>query len=124
MSNGDHHLLVWNAHGLNSRVRRNVVRSIVEQQRASIVCLQETKIKNFSVSLNIEITCFDFDYVSLPASGMAGGAVISWRRDLWSDSQPSVHRFSCTLRLTPLCGSSEPWWVTTVYGPSGQDDHA
>lgn len=71
-------MLIWNARGLNSRARHNVVRSIVQQQRASIVCLQESKIENFSVSLNTEITGFDFDYISLPASGVAGGATISW----------------------------------------------
>jgi len=36
------HLLVWNARGLNSRARRSVVRCIVAQQRASIVCVQES----------------------------------------------------------------------------------
>ena len=71
------HLLVRNARGLNSRARRNVVRDIVAQQRASIVCLQESKVENFSVSMNHEITGIDFNYISLPASGVAGGAVVS-----------------------------------------------
>ena len=72
------HLLIRNARGLNSRARRNVVRDIVAQQRASIVCLQESKVENFSVSMNHEITGIDFNYyISLPASGVAGGAVVS-----------------------------------------------
>jgi len=50
----DNHILFWNARGLNSRARRSVVRNIVQQQQASIVCLQESKIANFSVSLNID----------------------------------------------------------------------
>ena len=45
------HLLVWNARGLNSRARRSVVRDIVVQQRASVVCLQESKVENFSVTI-------------------------------------------------------------------------
>jgi exonuclease III len=55
----DNHILVWNARGLNSRARRSVVRDIVEQQRASIVCLQETKLESLPNSINIELTGFD-----------------------------------------------------------------
>jgi exonuclease III len=58
-------LLVWNARGLNSRARRSAVRSIVEQQRASIVCLQESKIENFSVSMNCDVSGIDFDFQGL-----------------------------------------------------------
>jgi hypothetical protein len=89
----DNHLLCWNVHGLNSRARRNVIRTVVTQQRASVVCVQESKIENFYVSMNLEITGFDFDYISLPAIGIAGGAVTSWRRDIWAASNQSMHRF-------------------------------
>ena len=79
------HLLVWNARGLNSRARRSVVRDTVAQQRASIVCVQESKVANFGETLCHEITGIDFDYVYLPATGVAGGAVVYWRRDPWRD---------------------------------------
>lgn len=112
------HLLVWNARGLNSRARRSAVRDIVEQQRASLVCLQETKVQLLSVSMNCDITGIDFDYACLPADGMAGGALVAWRRDLWDASVASIRRFSITLRVTPLQGLCDPWWLTNVYGPT------
>jgi exonuclease III len=84
------HLLVWNAHGLNSRARRSVVRDIVEQQRILVLCLQETKIENLTVAMNIDISGIDFDYAFLPSVGAAGGAAVAWRRDLWDASPPSV----------------------------------
>jgi exonuclease III len=37
------HILVWNARGLNSRARRTAVRDVAEQQRASIICLQQRR---------------------------------------------------------------------------------
>lgn len=77
------HLLVSNARGLNSHARRSVVRDIVEQHRASIVCLQETKLQHLSVSMNTDLTGFDYDFVYLPATGVAGGACVTWRRNLW-----------------------------------------
>lgn len=115
------HVLCWNARGLNSC---NVVRNVVTQQRASVVCVQETKIENFSITMNTDITGFGFDYLSLPADGIAGGATISWRRDLWAASMPSVRRFSITLRLSPLNGPGEPWWLTNVYGPTANGERA
>jgi exonuclease III len=35
---------IWNVHGLNGRARCAVVTDSVSQERASIVCLQETKL--------------------------------------------------------------------------------
>ena len=104
------HLLVWNARGLNNRARRNVVRDVAEQQRASIVCLQETKVANLSASMNADLTGAGFDFACLPAIGVAGGAVTSWRRDLWSVSSSCVRRFSVTVKLSPADGHAEPWW--------------
>ena len=112
------HLLVWNARGLNNRACRNVVRDVAKQQRASIVCLQETKVANLSASMNAELTGASFDFACLPAIGVAGGAVTSWRRDLWSVSSSCVRRFSVTVKLSPADGHAEPWWLTNVYGPA------
>jgi exonuclease III len=81
------HILISNARGLNSRVRRSAVRDIVEQHRVSVVCLQETKVEQLTVSMNTDITgLIDFDYVCLPADGVAGGVLVAWRRDLWAAS--------------------------------------
>lgn len=58
-------LLIWNAGGLNSRARRSVVRNLDAQEHASVICLQETKVADGTVSMAqqdlISITC-----VSLP----------------------------------------------------------
>jgi len=116
------HILGWNASGLNSRARRSAVRDIVEQQRISVVCLQESKVERLSVSMNIDITGIDFDYVCLPAIGIACGALVAWRRDLWGASPATIRRFSITMRLTPLNGLGEPWWLTNVYGSTNHGE--
>ena len=77
-----------------------------------------SKIELFTVTMNTDVSSCDFDYVSLPAVGIAGGAVLSWRRDLWAASSPTTRRFSVTIRLTPLNGPGDPWWLTNVYGPT------
>jgi hypothetical protein len=65
------HLIIWNAQGMNSRACRNVVRDIVQQQRASIVCLQESNVTEYTVTMNSDIIGSDFDYACLPASEWA-----------------------------------------------------
>jgi exonuclease III len=118
------HILIWNARGLNSRARRSVVKDIVAQQRSSIVWLQESKVATFSVSMNIDVTGIDFDSISLPAIGIAGGAVVAWRHDMWNASLPCVRRFSVTVKLAALDGIGVPWWLTNVYGPTARADKA
>jgi exonuclease III len=114
--------MIWNARDLNCRVRRSVVRDIVEQQRISVVCLQESKLETLPVTINFEITGIDFDYAYLPAVGVAEGAFVAWRRDLWEASPPCIRRFSVSVCLTPLNGLGEPWWLTNVYGPTVSAD--
>jgi len=72
--------------------------------------------------LNNETVGQGFDYSFLPATGVAGGAVVAWRRDLWDASDIGVRRFSVTIRLKPLHSMGEPWWLTTVYGPANRED--
>lgn len=116
------HVLIWNARGLNSRARRSAVRDIVEQHRISIVCLQETKLEQVSVPMNIDIAGIDFDYVFLPAIGVSGGVLVAWRHDLWTASPASIRRFSISLCFSPVDGAAMPWWLTNVYSPTRDDE--
>lgn len=108
------HILIWNARGLNSRARRSAVRDLVEQHRASIVCLQETKVEHLSTAMNIDTTGIDYDHAYIPATGVAGGVLIAWRRDLWASSPAIVRHHSLSVCLTPLNGPGSPWWLTAV----------
>ena len=75
---------VWNVRGLNGRARRNVVREFLVQERATLVCIQETKISVMCNSIANETlgTAFDYDYV--PAIGVSGGILLGWNTDTTS----------------------------------------
>ena len=68
---------VWNVRGLNGRARRNVVRDLVTQERATLVCLQETKLSVICNSLAYEILGSMFDYDYLPSANVAGGVLFA-----------------------------------------------
>jgi hypothetical protein len=63
---------VWNVRGLNGCACRNVVRDLVSQERATLVCLQETKLSNVCNSLANETLGGWFDYDFLPSVTVAG----------------------------------------------------
>jgi hypothetical protein len=53
--------LIWNVRGLNDRVKRDSVKSLVVDIRPSVICLQETKLCSIS----------DFDVLSILGSGFS-----------------------------------------------------
>jgi len=114
--------LIWNPRGLNSWARRTAVRDIIVLEHVSVVCLQETKVAAFSVTMLNELLGPDFDYVFLPSVGVSGGVLIGWRRNRWRLSHQSLGTFSVTVRLTPVDRADVgECWLTSVYGPA---DHA
>jgi exonuclease III len=78
MAQKDVKILGWNPRGLNDKVRRDAVRDLVKDTRATIVCLQETKlgmvdaaIINYTLGPN-----FCANYAYTPAIGTRGGMTI------------------------------------------------
>lgn len=113
--------LVWNVQGLNARTRRNVIREFVIQEKASLVCIQETKLSDVCNSYALEILGQNFDYDFLPAMNVSGGILLGWDRERWTVSDVVRGRFSISAKVSAIGPSSVPWWITIVYGP--QLDH-
>jgi exonuclease III len=69
----------WNVSGLNGTVRRQVVRDLVADHRATIVCLQETKLQPVDDRIITETLGPHFvgAYAALPANGVRGGVIIA-----------------------------------------------
>ena len=72
-------IMVWNVRGLNAPARQNAVFQVVNQACPAIVCLQETKLHD--VSLSIERQGLGAKFVKffyLPTSGTRGGILVAW----------------------------------------------
>ena len=93
---------VWNVRGWNGRARCNVVREFLVQQRATVVCLLETKLSTFCNAMANETlgSMFDYDYV--PALNVSGGIFLGWHRDLWAVSDVVKGRFSLLAKLAGI----------------------
>jgi exonuclease III len=114
---GSENVLVWNVRGLNARLHKDALRSLVDTERTSIVCIQETKLHVIDDFLVMQLLGSGFDYACLPADGTRGGILIAWHASIWSVTAMSVHRFSVSVKMKPVSGREE-WWLTSVYGPA------
>ena len=102
-------ILSLNVRGLNSRARCDDTRLLVEDCRASIVCLQETKLDVVTNAFMLRLLGVQFtDFAYLPASDTRGGILIATRQGAASISDVHVGCFSLTVRVqTP--GDEDPW---------------
>lgn len=66
-------ILFWNVRGLNRKVRRDVVRTMVNSTCHDVVCLQETKKSSISHFMVMSLLGVDFDeFITLPVVGTRG----------------------------------------------------
>lgn len=114
-------ILCWNVRGLNSRARQDVVRTLVISCKVEVVCLQETNMNAISHGTILSMLGSDFtNWVELPAAGASGGVLIAWRHSLGPASSTRVDNHCVSVQFSP--GNSQPWWLTCVYGPQGDDN--
>ena len=63
----------------------------------------------------------DFSHwIDLPAAGASGGILVAWRQGLGPATTSRVDNYSVSLQFSPT--ALEPWWLTSVYGPQGDDN--
>jgi exonuclease III len=120
MDQGCVNILGWNHRGLNDKVRRDAVRDLVKDTRATIVCLQETKLAVVDDAI-ITYTLgpsFAAGYASLPSLGTRSGMIIACSDAHFSIS--NIHATTSTLSATIKSrGDGSEWSITCVYGPQG-----
>lgn len=103
--------------------RRQVVRDLVVRNRASIVCLQETKLDSVDKNLILELLgpLFTDAFCFLPADGTRGGIILAFNSDLFNiqSSSATANTVSATIAMRASVAS---WSVTAVYGPQGDTE--
>lgn len=116
-------ILCWNVRGLNDGAKRASVRNVISASGASIVCLQETKIENWTQSLLIDTVGPELarNCTVLPAIGTAGGILLA-TSDRYFHMQPLPPTdHSTSIKITML-EENVSWCLTGVYGPQEDQD--
>lgn len=77
-------LVSWNVRGLNTRDKRRVVKSIMGDWKADVICVQETKLERDLMGLVRQIKGGRWIKMAcLEASGTRGGIMMLWDSRIW-----------------------------------------
>src|ERR1043165_6505218 len=93
-------VLFWNIRGFGARGRRNQICDLLRSEHIDILCLQETKREDFSLSEFHRLGGSDFTWNWVAAVGSAGGILVGSRNDLFDVSLVEAHEIFLSLRLT------------------------
>ncbi|PNT70435.1 hypothetical protein BRADI_2g11746v3, partial [Brachypodium distachyon] len=109
-------ILCWNVQGLHNSACRQTICELATAAKASILCLQETKVSSFDPPLARETTgAVCSSWFSLPADGTRGGIAIFWNPDVVCITNLTLHRFSISATVM-LLRSGLAFVLSTVYG--------
>lgn len=77
-------ILSWNIRGLNGKIKRSMIRSLINQHTPQFFFIQETKIEVFNQRLINSFwknSCVE--WISSPSQGNSGGIISLWRTDFF-----------------------------------------
>lgn len=115
-------IVSWNVRGLNARARQDVVRTLVDDIRPTIIYLQETKLAVISQYIVYSILGRPFsEFAYLPTSNTRGGILVAGRQSDVSFSNVLLGCYSVTVFVEANSmaeGAQCKWWLTIVYGPN------
>lgn len=123
MSIKDCNIICWNVRGLNDGAKRASVRNQIISSGATIVCLQETKIANWTYTLIYETVGGDLakNAVFLPSTGASGGILLAASDRFFRLTNTHQNTNSISATITLLADNKE-WSITGVYGPQSDSD--
>jgi exonuclease III len=109
-------ILIWNVRRLNSSIRQDVVRDLVDSFHVDVVCCQETKMQQITRRDILSILGVEFsDFVFLPSMGTSGGILVAWKRNVGHTGLTRIDYHYVYVQFCKNYGT--PWWLTYVYGP-------
>ena len=117
-------LLSWNARGLNARVKRSSIRSLINLHSPLFVFIQETKIEVFSPQ--IIKSMWKYSHVSWafsPSSGNSGGLLSLWNEDSFAVESSIIEKHWIAI-LGEIRSTHFKCSIVNVYNPCSVSDRA
>ncbi|RVW47728.1 Transposon TX1 uncharacterized 149 kDa protein [Vitis vinifera] len=103
--------------GLNDCDKRKLIKGVVRNQKADLVCLLETKVKNVSTQLVNSVGVGRFlNWASVDARGTAGGLLLIWDNRVLENLEVESGGYSISARFRN-CSDGFSWIFSGVYGP-------
>ncbi|KAG5598653.1 hypothetical protein H5410_030023 [Solanum commersonii] len=113
-------LISWNVRELKDQGKRIVVQNMIQDWKADIVCLQETKLVGNVQELIKQIWAGRWiKYACLEASGTRGGILILWDSKIWEGETLQVGAYTLSCKFRAQLSNFE-CHITSVYAPNSQ----
>lgn len=110
--------LSWNVKGLNDQAKCTTVRSLIRNNKCSVICLQETKLSSTCFSKFWSICGCQFqDFRTLDACGSRGGLLTAWNNALFDFVHCWVGVYSLNVVLKKIV-DGKLFLIANVYGPT------
>ncbi|XP_070007559.1 uncharacterized protein [Nicotiana sylvestris] len=111
-------VISWNVRGLNDKKKREIIKSQVQNWRADIICMQETKVEG-DIEEIIRQICGGrwVRYASLEASGTRGGILMLWDCRVWKGEVLQTGAYTLTCKFDALLQNFQ-CHITGVYAPN------
>jgi hypothetical protein len=111
------HVLSWNVRGLNRADKWPSIRNKIEESNASIICLQETKKREFDARFIKGFAPHRFhNFAYIPSDGASGGQLVLWISNVFSGQVMLEESIGLAIEFIS-CISSEKFMLVNVYGP-------
>lgn len=108
--------LNWNARGINSSKKRQILHDMIIDHHINLIAIQETKRETFNSRILKSISShFDIWYW-VPSKGRSGGILFGCDSTQFKYISHSTHQFSMNLMLECKL-DGQTWQITIVYGP-------
>lgn len=108
--------LNWNARGINSSKKRQILHDIIVDHKIDIIAIQETKRATFNNRILRSISTTLDVWFWVPSKGRSGGILFGCDSNLFKYVSHSLHQFA--LNIVVECKQDGcTWQITIVYGP-------
>ena len=110
-------ILCWNIRGINMSEKWPIIRNKIDESLASIVCFQETKRGDFSLSYLRNFAPKKFNqFAFVPSEGASGGLLVMWMGNNFKGEVIETEIFGMVIKFQSLI-SADSFYLVNVYGP-------
>lgn len=112
-----HGILIWNLRGLNNPNKQKELKKVIQEQKAGLCCLLETKIKNDKFSEVYRNMCKDWCIATNFTCCKGGKILLAWLSDLFQVTILNTHSQYIHIKITNIALNFQ-FHCTMIYGVS------
>jgi exonuclease III len=114
-------IISWNVRGLNNPRKQRCLKTLIDDEKPSIMMIQETKCNSITME-KLATKCWKgCNAIAVDVEGASGGLAILWNPNEIFLSHFFTTRHTISAKFQPI-GSEQTGYITNVYGPQTPQD--